>query len=420
MGPVHVDIARGGVFVGDEARVEPLAGSADVTVAPFDPRTTDDDALAHHVSLGIDGKGALPDAGRFAVHLPNGATLGGAVDVPRFVLHVKDGVARKDSRVESVARKLTLTAGDDHVTGAFALDGNVAATADGRRERLTLRVEGTNLEAGRSGLAIGEAQRLVATGDASELDLFRPLTDLHGVLDVTEADVPDAGALAWSFPKPSALALRGGRLRGDAHLEAWLADKRATGQATLQAEGVDFRGAGSRVSATGDQGRFGPFFPMGLGPRRGHPGRPSLCPGDGSMAVAGDVLGSVSASQGSAQSASVESPEVRVAVTGVQGSLRASGRGELRAERLDFEAHADRWDAAHPTVSGVEMRLALHNASAQDARALQPLLPPGSPWVVESGSARGSADVTISSDGRGSGSREWACGKQVRTFTRRT
>jgi hypothetical protein len=94
-------------------------------------------------------------------------------------------------------------------------------------------------------------------------------------------------------------------------------------------------------------------------------------------------------------------PEVRVAVSHVRGNLhgQSAPRGDdLVIERVSLEARASRWDTAHP-IGDVDARFSVENAELADIRALQPLLERQSALVFESGSARGSADVRVSSKG---------------------
>ncbi len=402
---MHIDVRDGGVFVGGDAWVEPLAGSADVTIAPFDPRVTSGVALAHHVSLSVRVRGSLPDVRHLEALLPEGVNVGGAVDVPRFELNVKDGVLRAGTHVEASAPRATVTARQHGISGALNFEAAIASAVDGH-ERLTFHVEGTDWRAMSAGVPIGSAKRVLVAGDAGELDLARPFADLHGVADVVDADLPEAAALGVYLGQPPAFVLSSGHLRGDAHLEAWGANKVATARATVRADGVDLEVAGVNVRGTFDGEASARSFRwdecLVEGVRIDLRARVALR--DGSLSLAADVTGSASGSRWYPKSGVIESPEARVTVTGVRGSLHGPGRDEFAAERIEVGARATRWNAALPTGRGVEMRLSVRNAEVPDARALQRLLPDRGAWVAESGTARGSADLRISSEGRVGGS----------------
>jgi hypothetical protein len=402
VGPVHVDVVRGAVSVRDESWVEALAGTADVTVAHFDPRTTDGEALAHHESLDIDMHGALPDVGRVVRPLPKGAKASGTVDVKRFELHVSNGVAREGSRVEASTATASLTVGEDRVTGLFVLDAAIASGADGR-PRLAFHLEGTEMNLARGGGPIGKARSVVVAGDSAELDCVRPMTDLRGAIDLSDADVPDAAALSLYLRAPS-VVVQGGHLHGDAHLEGSMADRRASARASVRADGV--RVEVSRLHLLGSAAAEASVqsFPWDTlafeGPRIEVHSNVALR--DGNLSVTADLAGSARASRWEQKDGDLVLPEVRVAASHVRGNLhgQSAPRGDdLVIERVSLEARASRWDTAHPIVGDVDARFSVENADLADMRALQPLLGRQSALVFESGSARGSADVRVSSKG---------------------
>ena len=84
-------------------------------------------------------------------------------------------------------------------------------------------------------------RRSIATGDAAALDLAHAFDDLHVVVDVPDADLGSVRKLNRFIPPKTPVAIVNGDARADLHVEAWLADARATGHATLRSDNLDFR-----------------------------------------------------------------------------------------------------------------------------------------------------------------------------------
>ena len=246
VGPAHIEIRDGRVREGESILVDGLGGSrADATLAQFDPRTAELPDLLHHVSIALDAHGVCPEIARLPLVPPAGMTLAGPIDVSRLALDVKTGIVTGDGHVDAKAPRAVVTTGTHRVTGALALTGDVAR-ADGR-DRLDLRIAMTSLAVARAtgthepdGVFLRAAHAAV-TADSRELDLARPLGDLHLVVELPEGVLAHAHDLTAYIPKTTPLAILGGHARADARLEVWFADKRASGSGSLRADDLDLK-----------------------------------------------------------------------------------------------------------------------------------------------------------------------------------
>jgi hypothetical protein len=99
---------------------------------------------------------------------------------------------------------------------------------------------------------------MTACGDSAALDLARPFTDLHAVVDVPEAELPDARVLDPYVPHGTPVRVVSGRAEAALHADVWVADKRAAGRATLRTDDLDLQVAKVRArGATSVNASFG-------------------------------------------------------------------------------------------------------------------------------------------------------------------
>ncbi len=254
VGPARVAVARGAVRTGRGPVLVELNGSAvDLTLARFDPRVTTGADLLHHLSLATDLHAVAPDLARLPALVPASVTARGEVEVKQASLRVASGVLERDSHLEVTAPEVGLVAGTHRATGAMTLEADVAPRSGNEPDRLAFRAEATHLDVFQGGpserttAVLLRTQRAEAVGDARELDLTRPLGDLHLVVEVPASDLPEARLLSRYIPSRTPVAVKGGRASATARLEAWLGERRAAGSATLRAEDLDLRVAKLRL-----------------------------------------------------------------------------------------------------------------------------------------------------------------------------
>jgi len=248
VGPVHVDVAPGGrVAMVGQPTAEALSGSFAFTLTALDPRVAKGADVLHHASLSTDLRANFPDLGRLPLW-PDDVHVRGRVEARRVALRVMDGVVHDDTHVDVHGASLSATFAGHEVVGSVAVAGDVSD------HRLAFCVEGTDLRA----IAFMGVDHLTACGDSAALDLARPFTDLHAVVDVPEAELPDARVLDPYVPKGTPVRVVSGRAQATLHVEVWVADKRAAGGATLHTNDLDLQIAKVRArGATTANASFG-------------------------------------------------------------------------------------------------------------------------------------------------------------------
>ncbi len=233
VGPLRVLAERGALSSGKNRVAEAFDGSsADVTVEPFDPRTATLTDIVHGLSCVSDVHATLPEPGRMS---PAGVNVHGPVELRRGVLRITHGRLENDSHVVVAAPKAVVSSGAYRASGAITLDGDVES------DRLDFRAEIATLDARRATRPLLRASKAIATGDAAALDLTHAFEDLHIVVDVPDADLGSVRKLNRFIPPKTPVAIVKGDARADLHFEAWRADARATGRATLRSDNLDFR-----------------------------------------------------------------------------------------------------------------------------------------------------------------------------------
>jgi hypothetical protein len=248
VGPVHVDVAPGGhVAVAGQSTAEQLSGSFVFTLSALDPRVAKGTDVLHHASLATDLRTNLPDLGGLRLW-PDDMHVHGRVEARRVALRVKDGVVRDDTHVEVRGASLSATFAGHEVVGATAITGNVID------RRFEFCVEATDLGA----RDFMKVHHVTACGDSAALDLARPLTDLHALVDAAEVELPDARVLDPYVPSGTPVRVVSGRAQAALHVEVWVAEKRATGRATLNTNDLDLQVAKVRArGATTANASFG-------------------------------------------------------------------------------------------------------------------------------------------------------------------
>ncbi|HXN33007.1 MAG TPA: hypothetical protein VN894_14150 [Polyangiaceae bacterium] len=266
VGPTRISVARGGVRTSDGPIAEALDGNLlELTLARFDPRTVGGADLLGRVSLQGNAHATLPDLARLPV-FPRGVTVQGAAEVRRAVLYVRNGVLEKESHFEGTATPVVVAGAGYRATGALALQADVARESANQGDRLTFRADATNLVVFQGERVVApttpflSAPRAETRGDARALDLAHLFEDLHLVVELADGDLPNARALSGYIPASAAVAVEGGRARATGRLEAWFAEKRATGSAALRAENLDLHIAKIRVRGhTSVRARFSSY-----------------------------------------------------------------------------------------------------------------------------------------------------------------
>ena len=111
--------------------------------------------------------------------------------IPRLAVRIVKGILRDETHLDAQAETVFVT------TAAHVVSGGVALTADVSNDKLLAQVSLEHLEADFA-LSI---PRIRLAADSAALDLLSPFGDLHGVLDVPEAELPRAARLAEALPQ---------------------------------------------------------------------------------------------------------------------------------------------------------------------------------------------------------------------------
>jgi hypothetical protein len=252
VGPVEVTILHGSASADGAPVAEALDGTKlGVTVTRFDPRTTDGD-LIHHVSGDVEARAQIPDVARLPLPLPSGVTLLGTAAVERAAVHVRSGVVQRESQVRLKAR-VDAHGRTHRVTAMTRLSADVDRDSAGKGDRLTFAAELADVAVYRrdsshvSARPFLRAARVDVSGDSRDLDLGRPLADMHVAVDMEDSRLLIARALTHYIPPTAAIAVENGKATVQAHLDLWPGEQRASGHATLHAHDLDLRLAKLRV-----------------------------------------------------------------------------------------------------------------------------------------------------------------------------
>lgn len=221
IGPITTDVREGRIAHDAQPIVTELGGRLEGRVRSFDPRTVKGAALVHHASLDTD------------VHLHaivRTPRLRGDVEARRLALAIEDGVVQPASAFD-------LTATEIEVDGlGRRARGTIDLRSRGEAGRLAAALELRDGEL----VGVGRVQHAHVSADAPRIDLAKPLDDLHLLVRVPDAEVPDVRALA---PLP----LLGGSAHVRADFQVWPGERRASGSATLQGGALAVRVAKVRV-----------------------------------------------------------------------------------------------------------------------------------------------------------------------------
>jgi hypothetical protein len=251
VGPVHVDIASGRTTVKDRTLVEPMAGTVDARIRKLDPRYVAGKDLLHRVSLATDLHGRLPDLATMPRTFTGSARLSGHGELRRLALRIEDGVLVKDSHLDVAAPGATVEVARHRFGGDLALVADIPDQPG--TARLSFRLDARSLTAkvaedGEPHVFVSPA--LEITGDATSLDLAQPFEDAHVIADMPRGDVPDVRALQRYVPDDTPLGFERGGAHARAHVEAWVADRRAKADGRLEADDLELAVAKARVRGT--------------------------------------------------------------------------------------------------------------------------------------------------------------------------
>lgn len=230
--------------------VEPVAGTLDLNIAAFDPRTIQLDELVHHITLRTDIHGRVPDLAGWPRSLTEPLQLGGAVDLNQVAVRVAAGKLVAGSHVDVAVPLAAVETAGHRGLGALSL---VADTVDEAGPKLTFLVRARSLAAARDGEAgdLVSVPLLEITGEARALDLADPLGDLHVTASLPDAEIADLRRAQRYLPqdKRRAFAVGGGKLRVRAKGELWYAERRAKVRAWVDAGALDLHAGPARVRA---------------------------------------------------------------------------------------------------------------------------------------------------------------------------
>jgi hypothetical protein len=256
VGPLHAEIRGSRLGVGGATWASGLDGSADFALPRFDPRLRDGGALLQDVSVGVETHGVVPDVALLPLPLPSDVRVHGALEMRRLALRFERGGPRRGSHLDLLGPQVVGERGDYRLSSSVALTGDI----EGNDEGLAFHAVagGARLErVGASAVATaskGEGDVLLL---APRIDLVgaseRPTAD-HGIaglrvtLESPDLELPDVRVLASYIPASARVTLAGGRARGQVWAQAWPDEGRATGRASMQAEGLRVKASDVRAS----------------------------------------------------------------------------------------------------------------------------------------------------------------------------
>jgi hypothetical protein len=252
VGPIRIDVRNGHVRTGSSVLFDGLAQStAELTVAPFDPRIATGSDILRKVSVAIDAQFACPDIARIPLPLPNGIEMTGDAAVRRLVFNLRDGTLQDGSSIDAILPRAVVTRGEYRFAGDILIGGTVRRT-DGQ-QRFAFRTSVAELDVIRlSSRADGDQVLLHIphgdiTGDSRDLGLSNPLSDVHVLVTIPQGNSPDLRALSTYIPANTPVALKGGTGRVSLHFEAWAANKTASGGASLRSDNLGVQVGQMRV-----------------------------------------------------------------------------------------------------------------------------------------------------------------------------
>ncbi len=354
VGPAHVEIRSGSVALGGRTIAEPLAATFDFKLDRFDPRTAAMTDIVHHVTLALDAATTVPDLDNLSLTLPDAGQIRGEVDVPRLAVRIAKGVLGDDSRVEAHAKNVTAT------TAAHVVSGDLEATARVTGGKLAATLSLRSVEAD---FALRVPAATVSV-DSAALDLGDAFGDLHGVVDVADAELASAARLADYLPKSVPLKILGGDLGASLHAEGWRATRRARGTLAVRAARLEV--AGGAVHAKGDARLDASVAELDVGKK-------TLVSSGGSL-----------------------TGEVALVLENVEGGVDPGPRGAFSVGHIEAHVASKGLSLRRPSIGAVDYRLRVRGGELHDARALGALLPPGGTFAIESGRVRLSADLASS------------------------
>ena len=248
----HVDVRRGRVTAKERVLADPVTGALDFELGSFDPRTILGAGLLHRTSVTTDLRGHVPDLASIPRALTGAVKLTGPAEVHRLAVRIASGKVVTDSHVDVALPGAALEVAQHRMAGDVTLVADVAEDATAARAaKLTFHLDARALTATR---VVPEDQALLfhapvvdVSGDARALDLADPLRDLHVIAVLPAGDMPDAHALARYLPADASFGFMGGKGHVHGRVEAWLEERRAKGDAGLDADDLDLRVAKTRL-----------------------------------------------------------------------------------------------------------------------------------------------------------------------------
>lgn len=415
IGPMNLDAKDGAVSMMQRQVASGITGSARLVIDEIDPRHGGDGKLVHSMSLEVNGRAQMPDLAALPPRFVEEGMLRGFVDAPKVSVKVDHGIFTEGSHVELVVPELAVNAADHEwrtLVGAtidvvrdaadpnprFAIHADAKdlvarSTSKARPHEITgghavvdvgahgvdltelvtdLRV-GTRIDLLALNVAkahAGEIASVVLDASVPELrpktaEAERPPTRASVDVTVNGGKVDDGHALVRLIDPGAEVridASRGGRFDTRAHAEVEGKVVRGTANTRLRGLGI----ATKKIAVTGDVDVRADVARLDLAKRR-----LSLRP---STVVAEHV-------------------EVR------DGSARAS-RPFVSADRVAFDGAAKDVDLSAPSLAGVDLHVVVAGAAVPDLARMNAMLPPETDMAFESGAARASADVRLSSTER--------------------
>lgn len=259
IGPARVDVREGRVTAGNAVPIaKRVHGTADVVFDRFDPREIEGNGIFRYFTLATDLEASFADPSTFPFAAPGGVHLSTEIEARRLALRVDRGVLAAGTRVELGTPRAAVAKAN--VVGYAALDLVSEVVTENGANQLRATAELKDVALVRAdAVGVLRAPRIAIAADARALDLAaRPLEDGHAVVDLPDVDLPAATVLNVYLPENANIS--DGSARGNARVELFASDRRASGRGSLHADELEAKLAKMRTRGTFDMtASFGSF-----------------------------------------------------------------------------------------------------------------------------------------------------------------
>ena len=240
VGPAHVDVADGDVFLGKDVITSGVKGTVDCTMRAFDPKA-ESAVIVQSLTASAQLDGQFESA-----HFVNTYTK----DDPHFdhgkgQLHssvrVRDGAFENGSTVNAQIKGLTVASGEYHSSVDSVLTVEVSLSKSGKSQgHAKLAASATVSRKGFDTSPI-RSPGIVVEAHVADLAIADALKGATYSFDTGKSEIPDVRVFTSYIDPKSEFQLNAGKGNAAAHLELTPETKVAQGHAALDLEGLGFR-----------------------------------------------------------------------------------------------------------------------------------------------------------------------------------